>query len=210
MPVIIPAGTKFEAIKPTTVVNRRSALVNSNDQTFTIEDFAQTVGGGTFPITLNTIPKGTALGSLVNSSLSELTGLGGTNLTGNYNAGLYFTYDSSSNLLNIYGETGNANSYAYIGDIFGNSGPSWGISLDNSSPGGEFLSLYLGGVSRLEFDCFSGMYNFGGSITKFGIKNADVSQASLSVTSDLVTNISGTDYIKVDVNGTPYKIQLIP
>jgi hypothetical protein len=84
------------------------------------------------------------------------------------------------------------------------------MSLDNSSPGGEFLSLYLGGVSRLEFDCFSGMYNFGGSITKFGIKNADVSQASLSVTSDLVTNISGTDYIKVDVNGTLYKIQLIP
>ena len=45
MPVNIPAGTKFEAIKPSTVVNRRSALVNSNDQTFTIEDFATSVGG---------------------------------------------------------------------------------------------------------------------------------------------------------------------
>ncbi len=36
MPVSIPAGTKFEAIKPTTNVNRRSALVNANDLTYTI------------------------------------------------------------------------------------------------------------------------------------------------------------------------------
>lgn len=210
MPVNIPAGTKFEAIKPTTVVNRRSALVNSNDQTFTIEDFAQTVGGGTFPITLNTIPKANALGSLVDSSLSEVTGIGGTNLTGNYNTGLYFTYQSSSNLLNIYGEAGNTNSYAYIGDIFGSSGPSWGMSLDNSVPGSEFLNINLNGINRLEFDCSTGLYNFGGSTTRFGIKNADVSLATLLVTSDLVTNVAGTDYIKVEVNGTPYKIELIP
>lgn len=210
MPVNIPAGTKFEAIKPTTVVNRRSALVNSNDQTFTIEDFAQTVGGGTFPITLNTIPKANALGSLVNSGLSELTGIGGTNLTGNYDAGLYFTYNSSCTLINIYGENGNTNSYAYIGDVFGSAGPSWGISLDNSISGSEFLNLYLGGVSRLEFDCLTSTYKFGGAITKFGIINADVSQASLSVTPDLVVNVSGTDYIKVDVNGVIYKIELVP
>lgn len=210
MPVNIPAGTKFEAIKPSTVVNRRSALVNSNDQTFTIEDFAQTVGGGTFPITLNTIPKANALGSLVNSGLSELTGIGGTNLTGNYDAGLYFTYNSSCTLINIYGENGNANSYAYIGDVFGSGGPSWGISLDNSISGSEFLNLYLGGVSRLEFDCLMSTYKFGGAITKFGIINADVSQASLSVTPDLVVNVSGTDYIKVDVNGVLYKIELVP
>lgn len=211
MPVNIPAGTKFEAIKPSTVVNRRSALVNSNDQTFTIEDFAQTVGGGTFPITLNTIPKANALGSLVDSSLTEVVYIpGGVSLSGNYDAGLYFTCNSSSNLLNIYGENGNANTYAYIGDVFGNSGPSWGISLDNSIPGSEFFNLYLGGVSHLEFDRSTSVYKFGGVNTKFGIINADVSQTSLSVTPDLVVNVSGTDYIKVDVNGVIYKIELVP
>jgi hypothetical protein len=45
MPVSIPAGTKFEAIKPTTNVNRRSALVNANDLTYTIEDIAAVAGG---------------------------------------------------------------------------------------------------------------------------------------------------------------------
>lgn len=209
MPVNIPAGTKFEAIKPSTVVNRRSALVNSNDQTFTIEDFAQTVGGGTFPITLNTIPKANALGSLVNSGLSELTGIGGTNLTGNYDAGIYFTYQSSSNLLNIYGETGNTNAYAIIGDVYGNSGPSWGINMDGSV-GFSYLQINLAGTSVLFFDYLSAAYSFGGAITKFGIINADVSQASLSVTPDLVVNVSGTDYIKVDVNGVIYKIELVP
>lgn len=209
MPVNIPAGTKFEAIKPSTVVNRRSALVNSNDQTFTIEDFAQTVGGGTFPITLNTIPKANALGSLVNSGLSELTGIGGTNLTGNYDAGIYFTYQSSSNLLNIYGETGNTNAYAIIGDVYGNSGPSWGINMDGSV-GFSYLQINLAGTSVLFFDYLSAAYSFGGATTKFGIINADVSQASLSVTPDLVVNVSGTDYIKVDVNGVIYKIELVP
>lgn len=209
MPVNIPAGTKFEAIKPSTVVNRRSALVNSNDQTFTIEDFAQTVGGGTFPITLNTIPKANALGSLVNSGLSELTGIGGTNLTGNYDAGIYFTYQSSSNLLNIYGETGNTNAYAIIGDVYGNSGPSWGINMDGSVAF-PYLQINLAGTSVLFFDYLSASYSFGGATTKFGIINADVSQASLSVTPDLVVNVSGTDYIKVDVNGVIYKIELVP
>lgn len=45
MPVSIPAGTKFEAIKSTTNVNRRSALVNAQDLTYTIEDIAAAAGG---------------------------------------------------------------------------------------------------------------------------------------------------------------------
>ena len=45
MPVTIPAGTRFEAIKPTTDVNRRSALVNAQDLTYTIEDIAAAAGG---------------------------------------------------------------------------------------------------------------------------------------------------------------------
>jgi hypothetical protein len=209
MPVNIPAGTKFEAIKPTTVVNRRSALVNSNDQTFTIEDFVQTVGGG-FTITNNYIPRGNASGSIVDSNLSEIVyGINDRSLTGNYDGGLVFTYQSSSNLLNIYGETGNTNAYAKIGDVYGNSGPSWGINMDGSVAF-PYLQINLAGTSVLFFDYISAAYSFGGATTKFGIINADLAQASLSVSADLVTNVSGTDYIKVDVNGTPYKIQLIP
>ena len=45
MPVSIPAGTKFEGISPSTDVNRRSALVNANQQVFTIEDIAAVAGG---------------------------------------------------------------------------------------------------------------------------------------------------------------------
>lgn len=209
MPVTIPAGTKFEAIKPSTVVNRRSALVNANDQTFTIEDFAQTVGGG-FSITNNYIPRGNVSGSIVDSSLSEVVyGPNNISLGGNYNGGIVFTYQSSSNLLNIFGDLGSANAYAQIGDVFGSSGPSWGINLDGSVAF-PYLQINLVGTSVLFFDYISGAYTFGGATTKFGIINADVSQASLAVTTDLVTNVAGTDYIKVDVGGTPYKIQLIP
>lgn len=207
MPVNIPAGTKFEAIKPTTVVNRRSALVNSNDQTFTIEDFAQTVGGGTFPITLNTIPKATALGSLVDSSLSEVTGISGTSIGGNYDAGVYFTYDGSTSLLIASGEIGNLNGYAHIGDVLGSSGPSWGMNIDVTS---QIINFTMDNTSILFLNYSGDTYNFGGTTSKLGIINADSPQSSMSVTPDLVTNIGGIDYIKVDVGGVAYKLQLIP
>jgi hypothetical protein len=207
MPVSIPAGTKFEAIKPTTNVNRRSALVNANDLTYTIEDIAA-AAGGTFPITNNYIPKANSAGSIVDSSLYETIYPSGVNLAGNYNEGIYFTYQSSTNLLQVYGDLAGA-SYAYIGDIFGNSGPSWGISLDGSVAF-PFVSILTAGVSRLTLDASSGTYDFGGSTTRLGIINADVPQCSLSVSSDLVVDISGTKYIKVDVNGTLYNIELVP
>ena len=207
MPVSIPAGTKFEAIKPTTNVNRRSALVNANDLTYTIEDIAA-AAGGTFPITNNYIPKASA-GSLVNSSLLETTGLGGSNLAGNYDNGLYFTYQSSAVLFSASGDSGNVNAYAHIGDVFGTSGPSWGINIDGSVAF-PYLTIALAGTSVLFFDIISGAYSFGGTTTKFGIINADIPQCSLSVSPDLVIDIAGTKYIKVDVNGTIYNIELVP
>lgn len=208
MPVNIPAGTKFEAIKPSTVVNRRSALVNSNDQTFTIEDFAQTVGGGTFPITQNNIPKGTALGNLIASQLFENDYGFGPTLFGDFNGGVGFTYQGGANLLSI-GENILGNAFGRLGDTTGVLGPLWGVTVEsNALSPAIIISTY--GYVALEFYPLLGDYKFGGATTRFGIINADVSQASLSVTSDLVINVSGTDYIKVDVNGTLYKIQLIP
>jgi hypothetical protein len=53
-------------------------------------------------------------------------------------------------------------------------------------------------------------YKFGGTTTKFGIINADLPQSSLSVSTDLVVDISGTKYIKVDVGGAVYNIELVP
>jgi len=209
MPVSIPAGTKFEAIKPTTVVNRRSALVNSNDQTFTIEDIVAAAGGGTFPITNNYIPKANALGSLVNSSLSELTGLGGSSLGGNYNNGLYFTYQSSSVLFSASGDAGNINAYAHIGDVFGSSGPAWGINVDGST-GFPYLSILLSGTTVLHLDYINGDYQIGGSTSRFGIKDADTAHPTLQVSPDMIQNILGINYLLIDISGTVYKIQLIP
>ena len=209
MPVTIPAGTKFEAIKPTTDVNRRSALVNANDPVFTIEDIAQTVGGGGgFPITNNYIPKASA-GSLVDSSLLETTGLGGANLAGNYNNGLYFTYQSSAVLFSASGDSGNINAYAHIGDVFGSSGPEWGINIDGSVAF-PYLNIALAGTSVLFFDIISGAYSFGGATTKIGLSFADTPSSAISVSPDLVVKIAGTDYIKVDVGGTAYNIALVP
>ena len=208
MPVTIPAGTKFEAIKPTTNVNRRSALVNAQDLTYTIEDIAAAAGGGGFTITNNYIPKGNASGSIVDSNLYQDDQGYGTGLFGNYSGGLSFTYNNSANLLNVLDDNfGFAN--ALLGDVFGANGPSWGISiLSNSSNAIFSVSLY--GNNVLSFLPNTGSYNFGGITTKFGIINADDPQSSISVSSDLVTNISGIDYIKVDINGSLYKIELIP
>ena len=54
------------------------------------------------------------------------------------------------------------------------------------------------------------MYNFGGTTTRIGLSFADTPSSAISVSPDLVVNIAGTDYIKVDVGGTPYNIALVP
>jgi hypothetical protein len=207
MPVTIPPGTKFEAIKSTTAVNRRSALVNANDLTYTIEDIAA-AAGGTFPITNNYIPRANSSGSIVDSSLYEFVDpLNNKALYGNYNNGIgIFSSGGSVNLFQV----DNVSRYIYAGDIFGVVDPAWGISFDCSTLGSEFLNFYMNGISRLNFDLFIGSYNFGGATTKFGIINADLPQSSLSVSTDLVVDIAGTKYIKVDVNGTVYNIELVP
>jgi hypothetical protein len=209
MPVNIPAGTKFEAIKPTTNVNRRSALVNSNDPTFTIEDFAQTVSAGlTFPITLNYIPMADALGGLVDSNLYQNDFGYGTGLFGDFIGGIGLS-SSGTNLISAIIDSISGYSSIYIGDVFGALGPSFGISIQ-SVPIGSSLNLNTKGVNV--FSCFvdSGAYDFGGIYTRFGIVNGDTPSPSLFVSNDLVTNIGGIEYIKVIYNGTPYKIQLIP
>ena len=207
MPVSIPAGTKFEAIKPTTNVNRRSALVNANDLTYTIEDIAAAAGGASFTISNNYIPKGNSAGSIVDSSLYEAVDpFNNKTLSGTYNYGISILTGPGINLFVIDGTS----KYMYAGDIFGFGGPSWGISFDCSSLGNEFLYFYMDGISRLGFDVFSGTYDFGGATTRFGILNADGVNSSLSVSADLVVDILGTKYIKVDVNGTVYNIELVP
>jgi hypothetical protein len=207
MPVIIPAGTKFEAIKSTTNVNRRSALVNANDLTYTIEDIAASAGGS-FPITNNYIPKANNVGSIVDSSLYEAVGFYGNSLNGNYDGGISLYYQSSVPLLNIYGSSVLTSSVD-IGDVYSSAGPAWGISLASSALT-TFLNIYTNGVNILSFNSNSGQYEFGGVTTRFGITNADVSQTSLFVSPDLVVDILGTKYIKVLVNGVYYNIELVP
>jgi hypothetical protein len=207
MPVIIPAGTKFEAIKSTTNVNRRSALVNANDLTYTIEDIAASAGGS-FPITNNYIPKANNVGSIVDSSLYEAVGYYGNGLNGNYDGGISLYYQSSVPLLNIYGSSVLTSSVD-IGDVYSSAGPAWGISLASSALT-TFLNIYTNGVNILSFNSNSGQYEFGGVTTRFGITNADVSQTSLFVSPDLVVDILGTKYIKVLVNGVYYNIELVP
>jgi hypothetical protein len=209
MPVTIPAGTKFEAIKSTTNVNRRSALVNANDLTYTIDDIAATVGGNvTFPITNNYIPKADNAGGIIDSNLYEAVGYYGNGLNGNYDGGISLYYQSSVPLLNIYG-TSVLTSSVDIGDVYGSVGPSWGISLASSALT-TYLNIYTNGVNILSFNSNSGQYDFGGVTTRFGITNGDLPQASLFVTNDLVVDILGTKYIKVLVNGAYYNIALVP
>jgi hypothetical protein len=209
MPLTIPTGTKFEAIKPTTNVNRRSALVNANDLTYTIDDIAATVGGNvTFPITNNYIPKADNAGGIVDSSLYESVGFYGNSLNGNYDGGLYLYYQSSVPLLNIFGSSVNTSSVD-IGDVYSSAGPAWGISLA-SSVLNPSLNIYTNGVNVLSFFSNSGQYEFGGVTSRFGITNGDLPQASLFVTNDLVVDVLGTKYIKVLFNGAVYKIELVP
>lgn len=207
MPVTIPAGTKFEAIKPTTVVNRRSALVNANDQTFTIEDIVAAAGGGTptFPISNNVFPRANSSGNLVGSSLIQYNGAIGFGLAGSFEDGISFD-GGGANLLTVSNDP--ANPYANIGDTNGNNGPAWGLYIDGTAF--PYINISANNISHLFFTPFNGSYQIGGSTTRFGIKNGDLPQSSLFVSTDLVTNVAGTNYIKVDVGGVVYKIELVP
>jgi hypothetical protein len=205
---LIPAGTKFEAIKPTTNVNRRSALVNANDLTYTIADIAATVGGNvTVPFT-NAFPKVNNLGNFVASKLYEFEASPGEfTLAGNYSDGINITGTGIQNFANLL-TVENVNKFLSVGDVNGTFGLSYGINL-SADPGFSFASILIGGVSNLTLTPALGEYNFGGATTKFGIINADIPQCSLSVSSDLVVDILGTKYIKVDVSGTVYNIALV-
>lgn len=208
MPVSIPAGTKFEAIKPTTNVNRRSALVNAQDLTYTIEDIAAAAGGGSFPITNNYIPKANAAGSIVDSDLFQ-DDLGfGNGLFGNLPGGLGLT-SSIANLLTILTDDLGGYSYLYLGDTSSALVPAFGISI-NSNALNPSVDISTNGISVLTFFPDSGQYDIGGLTTRFGIVNGDIPQASLYLTPDLVTNVGGTDYIKVIIGGVLYKIELVP
>ena len=207
---LIPAGTKFEAIKPTTNVNRRSALVNANDLTYTIADIAATVGGSvTVPFT-NVFPKVNNVGSFVASKLYESEGTPGEfALAGNYSNGINITGPSTQNFVNLL-TVDNVARFLTIGDIFGvYGGLSFGLQINND-PGFTYAQILLDGNAVLNFIPSLAQYKFGGTTTKFGIINADVPQCSLSVSPDLVTNVAGTNYIKVDVSGVVYKIALVP
>lgn len=204
MPVSIPAGTKFEAIKPTTVVNRRSALVNSNDQTFTIEDIVAAAGGGTFPITNNYIPKADNTGGLIDSSLYEVIFAGDKILSGLYDGGLSFSTTSSAELIVI---NSGLPKFARIGDTYGSNGPPFGIDIDSASGG---VNIITNGVNVLGFNQLTGDYQIGGSTSRFGIKDADTVHPTLQVSPDMIQNILGINYLLIDISGTVYKIQLIP
>lgn len=209
MPVTIPAGTKFEAIKPSTVVNRRSALVNANDQTFTIEDIAQTVGGGGFTITNNYIPRGDASGSIVDSNLYQGDQGYGTTLEGQFVGGISILTQPFVNLFTVVNDTISGYNFASLGDISGALGPGWGISIDSSNFNSS-LNVSAYGVNILDFNLTAGVYNFGGATTRIGLSFADTTSSAIYVSPDLVVNIAGTDYIKVDVGGTAYNIALVP
>lgn len=196
----IPAGTKFEAIKPSTVVNRRSALINANDETYTIADFASTIGATiTFPLTAEYFPKADANGALVDSGLYENSSA----LYGVYPGGLNLTSNPGVPLFSIDNSTG----FLYVGDVFGVLGASWGISIQNA---GGVLSFGLSGTPVININKLTGNYQIGGVTTKFGILNGDFLNASLQATTDLVTNVGGVDYIKINIGGLDYKIELIP
>lgn len=201
----IPAGTKFEAIKPSTVVNRRSALINANDETYTIADFASTIGATiTFPLTFEYFPKADNSGSLVNSGLYETIISGDVYLTGDYNGGLNFTSASGSSLIIC---DNNAAKTLKLADVNGFNGIPFGIDISGNL---GLVNIVTNGISVLSFDQIFGDYQIGGTATRFGLQNADTLTASLKATSDLMTNIAGIDYLKINIGGIDYKIQLIP
>ena len=152
MPVNIPAGTKFEAIKPTTNVNRRSALVNANDLTYTIEDIAA-AGGATVSqveITQAEIlnPSGflkVLVPSVTNKilipiSLAIYRKPGGTNYTLFNSIRLYTIIGfNSSNI-------GNTVDAAFTGSTEGSLALNFALSLNSNLSPNNNLSLVSGSV----------------------------------------------------------------
>lgn len=152
MPVNIPAGTKFEAIKPTTVVNRRSALVNSNDQTFTIEDIAASAGAKVAQVEITQAEILDASGFLkvlvpsVNNkilipiSLAIYRKPGGTNYTLLNSVRLYTIIGSNSSNL------GNTIDTAFTSSTEGSLALNFTSSLNSNLSPNNNLSLVSGAV----------------------------------------------------------------
>ena len=151
MPVSIPAGTKFEAIKPTTNVNRRSALVNANDLTYTIEDIAAVAGGAKvaqFEITQAEIlnPLGFSkllVPSVTNKilipiSLAIYRKPGGTN----------YILSNSIRLITILGinatTLGNTADAAFTGSTQGSLALTYAAGLNSNLSPNNYLSLVSG------------------------------------------------------------------
>jgi hypothetical protein len=88
-------------------------------------------------------------------------------------------------------------------------GLPFGLQISDD-PAFTYAQILLNGNAVLNFIPSMAEYKFGGTTTKFGIINADLPQSSLSVSTDLVVDISGTKYIKVDVGGAVYNIELVP
>ena len=152
MPVNIPAGTKFEAIKPTTNVNRRSALVNANDLTYTIEDIAAAGGAKVSQVEITQAeilnPSGflkVLVPSVTNKilipiSLAIYRKPGGTNYTLFNSIRLYTIIGfNSSNI-------GNTVDAAFTGSTEGSLALNFALSLNSNLSPNNNLSLVSGSV----------------------------------------------------------------
>jgi hypothetical protein len=153
MPVTIPAGTKFEAIKSTINVNRRSALVNANDLTYTIEDIAASAGGAKaaqVEITqaeilnasgfLKVLVPSVTNKILIPISLAVYRKPGGTSYTLSNSVRLHTIIGSSSSSL---GGTADA----AFGSTQGSLALTYALSLNNNLSPNNNLSLVSGNVS---------------------------------------------------------------
>ena len=154
MPVTIPAGTKFEAIKSTINVNRRSALVNANDLTYTIEDIAASAGGAKaaqVEITqaeilnasgfLKVLVPSVTNKILIPISLAVYRKPGGTNYTISNSVRLHTIIGSSSSSLGGTADT------AFAGSTQGSLALTYALSLNSNLSPNNNLSLVSGNVS---------------------------------------------------------------
>lgn len=165
MPVTIPAGTKFEAIKSTINVNRRSALVNANDLTYTIEDIAASAGGAKaaqVEITqaeilnasgfLKVLVPSVTNKILIPISLAVYRKPGGTSYTLSNSVRLHTIIGSNSSSLggtadSAFGSTQGSLALTYALSLNGNLSPNNNLSLVSgtvSSP-----SIISGGTGNL-------------------------------------------------------------
>ena len=153
MPVTIPAGTKFEAIKSTTNVNRRSALVNANDLTYTIEDIAAAAGGAKVAqveITqaeilnasgfLKVLVPSVTNKILIPISLAVYRKPGGTNYSLSSSVRLYTIIGSNSSSL------GNTADAVFTGSTEGSLALTYALSLNSNLSPNNNLSLVSGAV----------------------------------------------------------------